>query len=96
MSLTELESTDSGSGAPGARTPPNLEGDLVGANLARTDLAGVDLTGRDLTGADLSGADLSNARLIGTCLRDAALIDTKLECAQIPRQGLTTVTIFLR
>jgi len=68
---------------PPENTAIDLDGDLVGAYLANADLAGVDLSGRDLTGADLSGANLSQARLIGTCLRDAVLVDAAIDEAQL-------------
>lgn len=90
MSLTELEPTDDQEGIhyvapsfPPENMEIDLDGDLVGAYLANTNLAGVDLSGRDLTGADLSGADLSECRMIGTCLRDAMLVEATLENAQI-------------
>ena len=96
MSLTDFESNDGPEAAP--QVAPvfpvqpdevDLSADLVGADLAGVDLAGVDLSGRDLSGADLSGADLTGARLIGTCLRDAVMVETKLENAQILGADLT-------
>jgi uncharacterized protein YjbI with pentapeptide repeats len=67
----------------------DLEGNLVGAYLAGADLTGVDLSGLDLTGADLSGANLSECRMIGTCLRDAVLVDATLDNAQVLGADLT-------
>ncbi len=67
----------------------DLDADLTGADLAGADLAGADLSGKDLTGADLSGADLTEARLVGTCLRDAVLVEAKLENAQLLGADLT-------
>ncbi len=96
MSSIEIGPVD---GPPGSHDaapafPPenyeiDLDSDLVGAYLANTSLAGVDLSGRDLTGADLSGADLSECRMIGTCLRDALLVEATLENAQILGADLT-------
>ena len=96
MSLTEIEPVDGPDPSP--RVAPvfpaeaegiDLDGDLVGADLAGADLAGADLSGRDLTGADLSGADLTEARLLGTCLRNAILVEAKLEQAQVLGADLT-------
>ncbi len=96
MSLTHVDPVDGpddfSSDAP--VFPPeasqiDLEGDLCGAYLGGADLAGVDLSGRDLTGADLSGANLSQARLIGTCLRDAMLVDATIDEAQLLGADLT-------
>ncbi|MEA2003278.1 MAG: pentapeptide repeat-containing protein [Actinomycetota bacterium] len=74
---------------PVESTEIDLAGNLVGAYLANANLAGVDLSGLDLTGADLSGADLSECRLVGTCLRDALLVETTLEHAQVLGADLT-------
>lgn len=96
MSLTEIDAIDGPEGvsevAP-AFPPENheidLDGDLVGAQLANTNLAGVNLSGRDLTGADLSGADLTESKLIGTCLRDTMLMEATLDKAQVLGADLT-------
>ncbi len=96
MSLSQLNSLE-GPPDPDADAPKfppenpdiDLEGDLVGAYLAGANLAGIDLSGKDLTGADLSGANLSQARLIGTCLRDAILVDAAIDEAQFLGADLT-------
>ncbi|MDJ0664532.1 MAG: pentapeptide repeat-containing protein [Acidimicrobiia bacterium] len=96
MSLSQLNSLD---GPPDPESdapefPPehpdiDIDGDLVGAYLGGANLAGADLSGKDLTGADLSGANLSQARLIGTCLRDAILVDATIDEAQLLGADLT-------
>ena len=73
---------------PGAR-PPDLHGELRGAQLGGADLRGVDLTGRDLSGADLSGADLRRATLRGAILRGATLRGARLSRAELAGADLS-------
>jgi hypothetical protein len=49
--------------APGAKTPPGLEGgaDAAGADAAGADAAGADAAGADAAGADAAGADAAGA-----------------------------------
>ena len=96
MSLIQMDPLENPDELPVAAPefPPenpeiDLDGDLTGAYLAGANLSGRDLSGLDLTGADLTGANLSQARMIGTCLRDALLVDTDISEAQLLGADLT-------
>lgn len=56
-----------------AQLPPDLSGNLRGADLRGRNLRGLDLSGKDLTGADLRDADLRRANLSGANLTRAKL-----------------------
>ncbi len=75
------------------RHNPDVEIDLVGADLRDADLVGADLVGADLRDAYLRGADLSEADLRDADLRDAILERVDLRDANLESANLESAIL---
>src|SRR6266571_7499738 len=64
---------------------PEIQPDLIDANLSETDLSGADLRGVNLYGANLRGVTLCRANLCGTNLENSNLKEANLSGADLSR-----------